>query len=164
MAQVEGIGRPRVEPSFEADVIDRMERVPDAASFAAMRFLNVLTGSDGAVIPFVFFCVCRSEAIVLLFSWQIPGASSGCNLYGCILLIDEMRRRGVGGSVVSLLCDNGHRYHSSVFDFDLLAKNFFSRYDKTYYSDAWLQEHGFDIKPYTEQIEEFWRTGLLKPL
>src|SRR5690625_4065734 len=35
-SRIEGIGRPRVEPSFIPTVIDRMERVPDAASRAAL--------------------------------------------------------------------------------------------------------------------------------
>ena len=37
-SKIEGIGRPRVEPSFICGVIDRMIRVPDAASFASIRF------------------------------------------------------------------------------------------------------------------------------
>lgn len=36
-SRIEGIGRPRVEPSFLADVVDRMVLVPDAASVAAAR-------------------------------------------------------------------------------------------------------------------------------
>ena len=36
-SRIEGIGRPRVEPSFVPEVVDRMIRVPDAASLAAMR-------------------------------------------------------------------------------------------------------------------------------
>ena len=35
---IEGIGRPRVEPSFVPAVVDRMISVPDAASVAAMRW------------------------------------------------------------------------------------------------------------------------------
>jgi cysteine synthase A len=37
---IEGIGRPRVEPSFVPNVIDRMEVVEDAASIAAARALS----------------------------------------------------------------------------------------------------------------------------
>ena len=36
-SRIEGIGRPRVEPSFVPAVVDRMVQVPDAASLAAMR-------------------------------------------------------------------------------------------------------------------------------
>ncbi len=32
---IEGIGRPRVEPSFLPDVIDEMMKVPDGATVAA---------------------------------------------------------------------------------------------------------------------------------
>ena len=39
-SRIEGIGRPRVEPSFVPGVIDHMLRVPDAVSIAAMRVLS----------------------------------------------------------------------------------------------------------------------------
>ena len=38
-SRIEGIGRPRVEPSFLPRIVDRMIGVPDAASVAAMQFL-----------------------------------------------------------------------------------------------------------------------------
>ncbi|HEU0203219.1 MAG TPA: PLP-dependent cysteine synthase family protein, partial [Burkholderiaceae bacterium] len=41
-SNIEGIGRPRVEPSFIPSVIDRMIRVPDAAAFATLRVLEQL--------------------------------------------------------------------------------------------------------------------------
>ncbi|HEX5500940.1 MAG TPA: PLP-dependent cysteine synthase family protein, partial [Thermomicrobiales bacterium] len=41
---IEGIGRPRVEPSFVPDVVDRMLRVPNAASIGAARVLARLLG------------------------------------------------------------------------------------------------------------------------
>ena len=44
-SRIEGIGRPRVEPSFIPGVIDHMIRVPDAASIAAA---HVLSGSTSA--------------------------------------------------------------------------------------------------------------------
>jgi cysteine synthase A len=37
-SKIEGIGRPRVEPSFILSLVDRMIAVPDAASIAAMRW------------------------------------------------------------------------------------------------------------------------------
>jgi cysteine synthase len=43
-SRVEGIGRPRVEASFLPDVVDRVLKVPDAASFAALRFLHQVIG------------------------------------------------------------------------------------------------------------------------
>jgi cysteine synthase len=39
-SRIEGIGRPRVEPSFIPGVIDHMIRIPDAASIAAMHVLS----------------------------------------------------------------------------------------------------------------------------
>ena len=39
-SNIEGIGRPRVEPSFVPGVIDHMITVPDAAAFATIRFLE----------------------------------------------------------------------------------------------------------------------------
>ena len=46
-SRVEGIGRPRVEVSFLPDVVDRVLKVPDAASFAALRFLHWVNGRSG---------------------------------------------------------------------------------------------------------------------
>src|SRR5690606_5078814 len=90
-SRIEGIGRPRVEPSFLPRVVDRMMAVPDAASVAATRFLRERTG------------------------WS-AGGSTGCNLWGALRLVCELRRAGEAGSVVTLLCDRGDRYAQSVFD------------------------------------------------
>lgn len=90
-SNIEGIGRPRVEPSFLPDVVDRMIRVPDAASYAALHFLERVLGRK---------C----------------GGSTGCNLYGTFQLIGEMHRAGIQGSVVTLICDSGERYLDSYFD------------------------------------------------
>ncbi len=84
-SRIEGIGRPRVEPSFLPSVIDRMIRVPDAASIAAMRWTRDVTGRG-------------------------VGGSTGTNLWGAALLISEMRARGERGSVVTLICDGAERY------------------------------------------------------
>ena len=84
-SRIEGIGRPRVEPSFVPAVVDRMMLVPDAGSVAAMRLLADRT---------------RLRA----------GASTGTNLFGALRLACEMAQRGEGGSIVSLLCDGAERY------------------------------------------------------
>jgi cysteine synthase len=84
-SRIEGIGRPRVEPSFLPTVIDRMIAVPDAASIAAMRWTREVTGRD-------------------------VGGSTGTNLWGAALLIAEMLERGERGSVVTLICDGAERY------------------------------------------------------
>jgi cysteine synthase len=41
-SRIEGIGRPRVEPSFLPEVVDRMVSVPDAASIAAARHASAV--------------------------------------------------------------------------------------------------------------------------
>lgn len=88
---IEGIGRPRVEPSFIASVIDRMIRVPNQDSFAAMRFLSGVLG-------------------------RRVGGSTGTNFIGVVELMAEMRAAGIRGSIVTLLCDGGERYRDSYFD------------------------------------------------
>ncbi|UCR88168.1 PLP-dependent cysteine synthase family protein [Mycetocola spongiae] len=97
-SRIEGIGRPRVEASFIPGVIDRMERVPDGASIAAMRRLGGLLGTD-------------------------PGGSSGTNLWGALHIVAEMRGRGERGSVVTVLCDGGERYRDTYYDEAWLARS-----------------------------------------
>jgi cysteine synthase len=58
-SRIEGIGRPRVEPSFIPEVIEQMIRVPDTASLAAMRELPV--GSAGG-------WVARREPILSVYA------------------------------------------------------------------------------------------------
>jgi cysteine synthase A len=95
-SRIEGIGRPRVEPSFVPTVVDRMLLVPDAASVAAMRILTERTGLRG-------------------------GASTGTNLFGALRLACEMAERGQGGSIVSLLCDGSERYAGTYRNDDWLT-------------------------------------------
>ncbi|MEE4302394.1 MAG: PLP-dependent cysteine synthase family protein [Pseudomonadales bacterium] len=90
-SRIEGIGRPRVEPSFVADVVDRMEAVPDAASFAAIRLLEDLLG-------------------------RRVGPSTGTNFVACARILAEMKAEGRSGSVVTLLCDGGERYGETAYD------------------------------------------------
>lgn len=84
-SRIEGIGRPRVEPSFVPSVIDRMIKVPDGASMATLRWLETLIGRKA-------------------------GGSTGTNLWGALLLASEMMERGESGSIVTVLCDTGERY------------------------------------------------------
>ncbi|HEU4664899.1 MAG TPA: PLP-dependent cysteine synthase family protein [Dokdonella sp.] len=93
---IEGIGRPRVEPGFLFDVVDRVAEVPDAASIAAMQWLEALFG-------------------------RRYGGSSGTNFVACLQLACAMRARGERGSIVSLLCDRGDRYAETLFDAQWLA-------------------------------------------
>ncbi|MDO7868608.1 PLP-dependent cysteine synthase family protein [Nocardioides jiangxiensis] len=89
-SRIEGIGRPRVEPSFVPGVVDHMIQVPDAASIAAMRWCSSVTG-------------------------RLVGASTGTSLWGALQLVGEMRARGEQGSVVTLICDGGERYAHTYY-------------------------------------------------
>ena len=90
-SRIEGIGRPRCEPSFMPDVIDAMIRVPDAASLGAIRWLERVLGRK---------C----------------GGSTGTNLIGAAALAAEMIEKGEQGSIVTLICDPGERYLQSYYD------------------------------------------------
>ncbi len=93
---IEGVGRPRCEPSFMPGVVDRMMKAPDAASIAAM---NVLSR--------------RLRRAV--------GGSTGTNFLALCRLAAEMRERGETGSLVTLICDSGERYRQSYYAPDWLA-------------------------------------------
>jgi cysteine synthase A len=90
-SRIEGIGRPRVEPSFIPSLIDRMVEVPDADSMAAMHALSDLLG-------------------------RRVGPSTGTNLVAMLELAQEMKARGESGALLSLLCDSGERYRQTYFD------------------------------------------------
>ncbi|MGN7159236.1 PLP-dependent cysteine synthase family protein [Sphingomonas sp. SAFR-052] len=94
---IEGIGRPRVEPSFVPTVIDRMIAVEDAVSIGAMRALSQRLG-------------------------RRVGGSTGTNLVACLMLADEMVSAGEAGSIVTLLCDGGKRYDCTYYDDEWLAR------------------------------------------
>jgi cysteine synthase A len=95
-SRIEGIGRPRVEPSFLPGVVDRMMEVPDAGSIAAMRYAGEVLG-------------------------RRVGPSTGTNLWGALRLAGEVRREG-GGSIVTLLCDGGERYANTYYAPQWLAE------------------------------------------
>jgi cysteine synthase A len=90
-SRIEGIGRPRVEPSFLREVVDHMMRVPDAASIATLGWLEQVLG-------------------------RRCGGSTGTNVWGALTLASQMRERGETGSIVTLICDPGERYLRSYFD------------------------------------------------
>ncbi|OLQ81472.1 cysteine synthase [Photobacterium proteolyticum] len=97
-SRIEGIGRPRVEPSFIPDVVDEMRTIADAASIATVHWLEKLLGRKA-------------------------GASTGTNLYGVLQLACEMKARGEKGSIVTLLCDSGERYLDTYFNEQWVADN-----------------------------------------
>jgi cysteine synthase A len=96
--RIEGIGRPQVEPSFQADVVDQMLRVPDAASIATMRWLENFIGRKA-------------------------GASTGTNLWGVFHVAGEMQAKQQRGSIVTLMCDSGDRYLDTYYDDKWVAQN-----------------------------------------
>jgi cysteine synthase len=95
-SRIEGIGRPRVEPSFLPHVVDRMVSVPDAASVAAAHHVSHVLG-------------------------RRVGASTGTNIWGAFGLLAEMVQQGRSGSVVTLLADSGDRYADTYFSAEWLA-------------------------------------------
>jgi cysteine synthase len=88
---IEGIGRPRVEPSFVGQAIDQMIKVDDAASIATIRWAEQVLG-------------------------RRVGGSTGTNLWGVFGLVARMLQRGERGSIVTLLCDGGERYSHTYYD------------------------------------------------
>ncbi len=115
-SRIEGIGRPRVEPSFVPGVIDHMIQVPDAASIAAAHVL--------------------SERL-----FRQIGGSTGTNFFGLCWIAANMMKAGRQGSIVTLICDGGHRY------------------TETFYNPDWLRENGIDIDPYRRMLDRFLDNG-----
>ena len=98
-SRIEGIGRPRVEPSFVRTLVDRMIEVPDADSIAAMRSLSALLGRK-------------------------VGPSTGTNFVSMATLACEMQALGQQGSILSLLCDSGERYLPTYHDAQWVEQTF----------------------------------------
>ena len=89
-SRIEGIGRPRVEPSFISTVIDRMIKVPDEASLATLGFLEMVLNRK---------C----------------GGSTGTNVFAALQLASELEVLGETASVVTLICDGGERYLDTYY-------------------------------------------------
>ncbi len=90
-SRIEGIGRPRVEPSFIPGCIDAMARIPDALSLAAMRHVSARLG-------------------------RRVGGSTGTSFVGVLRAAHAMHAAGQSGSIVTILCDGGDRYAGSYYD------------------------------------------------
>lgn len=88
---IEGVGRPRCEPSFVPGVVDRMMKIPDTATIAAMNLLSR-----------------RLRRAV--------GGSTGTNFLALCRLASEMRKANVTGSLVTLICDSGERYRQTYYE------------------------------------------------
>lgn len=98
-SRIEGIGRPRVEASFQPDVIDAMIQVPDVASVATVLWLEQRIGRKA-------------------------GGSTGTNLWGALQIASQMMAAGDTGSIVTVMCDGGERYLDTYYDPDWVAREF----------------------------------------
>jgi len=116
-SRIEGIGRPRVEASFVPGVLDAMVKVPDLWSLAAMHALSVRLG-------------------------RRVGGSTGTNLVASLACAALLVREGQGGSIVTLICDDGERYRP------------------TYFNDVWLAAQGLDCGPESDAVESFIERGV----
>ncbi|PZQ48427.1 MAG: cysteine synthase [Rhodovulum sulfidophilum] len=100
-SRIEGVGRPRMEPSFYPGVVDVMLKVPDAASIAAMHALSRRLG-------------------------QRVGASTGAAFYAACAMAAEAPGTAARPLVIaSVICDSGERYLDRYFDAGWLAANGF---------------------------------------
>lgn len=90
-SRIEGVGRPRVEPSFIPEVVDYMIKIPDVLSIAAMRVLSRRL-------------------------FRRVGGSTGTNFFALCWVAAKMMKSGKEGSLVSLICDSGERYTSTYYD------------------------------------------------
>ncbi len=115
-SRIEGIGRPRVEPSFLPDTMDAMVKVPDRWSLAAMLALSEQLGRP-------------------------VGGSTGTNLVAALSCASAMRQQGVTGAIVTLLCDDGQRYWQTCFDADWRAHHDLTCDEELTQIRRWL-EHG----------------------
>ncbi len=84
----EGIGQGRVTKNLEDVTVDEAYRIEDQAAFTVIQQLR------------------REEGIFL-------GLSSGINLVGAARYA---RQRGAGQTVVTILCDSGHKYISKLYN------------------------------------------------
>ncbi|MET4897409.1 pyridoxal-phosphate dependent enzyme [Sphingomonadaceae bacterium jetA1] len=96
-SRIEGVGRPRVEPSFLPGSVDRMMKLPDAVSIAGMRILSDLLGRP-------------------------VGPSTGANFVAAAMLALDMTAADQAGSIATLICDHGARYADCHHDRRWLAR------------------------------------------
>ena len=88
----EGIGTGRITKNFEKAIIDEAFQTDDTEA------LNLI------------FDLIKNQKITL-------GGSSGINIAGAIKLAKQM---GPGNTIVTILCDNGKRYASKIFNKEFL--------------------------------------------
>ncbi|WP_445678819.1 PLP-dependent cysteine synthase family protein [Radicibacter daui] len=121
-SRIEGVGRPRAEPSFIPDVVDTMLKVPDVLSLAAMRVLSRRLG-------------------------RRVGASTGTNFLGLCWVAERMRSAGEQGSIVTLICDSGERYLNTYHDDVWLKREGFETAAAEAAIETFLEGGAFTLQP-----------------
>ena len=91
----EGIGQGRVTKNVEGIKVDRAYRIPDQIGLT------------------IVYQLLREEGLFL-------GLSSGINVAGAVRFAKESGR---GQTIVTILCDSGQKYQSTLFNRDWLASN-----------------------------------------
>jgi cysteine synthase A len=91
----EGIGQGRVTKNLEGLKVDHAYRIPDQT---ALSILNQLLKEEGLFL----------------------GLSSGINIGGAVKLAQQL---GPGQTIVTILCDTGHKYQSKLFNHEWLVAN-----------------------------------------
>lgn len=89
----EGIGQGRVTKNIEGITVDQAYRIDDQTALTIIRHLL------------------REEGLFL-------GLSSGINVAGAVRFAKE---RGPGQTIVTVLCDSGHKYQSTLYNSEWLA-------------------------------------------
>ena len=102
----EGIGQMRVTKNVEGAPVDKAYRIEDQLAVS------------------IVYQLLREEGLFL-------GLSSGINLAGALRFAKE---RGPGLTIVTILCDSGHKYQSKLFN------------------AGWLNAHGLDPNRVVESI------------
>ncbi len=92
-SEAEGVGQTRVTRNLEGITVDRAFRVPDRDAIT------------------IVYHLLREEGLLL-------GLSSGINVAGAVRLA---RERGPGQTIVTILCDSGMKYQSTLFNPDWLT-------------------------------------------
>jgi Cysteine synthase len=92
----EGIGTGRITKNFEKAIIDEAYQIDDVEALK------------------IVYELMENQNIIL-------GGSSGINIAGAIRLAKQL---GPGKNIVTILCDNGKRYASKIFNKEFLkSKN-----------------------------------------
>jgi cysteine synthase A len=91
----EGIGQGRITKNVEGIKVDRAYRIPDQIGLT------------------IVYQLLREEGLFL-------GLSSGINVAGAVRFAKEA---GSGQTIVTILCDSGHKYQSTLFNRDWLDSN-----------------------------------------